>query len=101
MICGAFCDGSGASPPDLRQLVTEADAGVSWQEFDRMRGPARMDAAMRVGAALARRGPSRAWQLVGGLPGGDDREFLARGVLLEWADRAPEGAAEQLKVLPE
>jgi hypothetical protein len=86
---------------ELRQIFTRAGAGISWEEFDLLHGPARLDAAQRTGAVFARRDPSAAWQAVAALPPGEDRHFLQRGVLVEWATRAPLAAAEQLKLLPE
>jgi hypothetical protein len=85
---------------DLRDIVEASGSGISWQDFDRMSGAERMNAAVRIGSALARVRPRESWRLVRDLPSGDDREFLMRGILLERADRDPAAGLRDLLELP-
>ncbi len=84
---------------NLKAIVETSMAGISWQEFQRLSGPERMNDLVRIGSALAHVQPRQAWSSVKELQSLDDREFLMRGVLLEQAQADPAAALRELEEL--
>lgn len=80
--------------------IVEASRVIPWDEFSRMTGPGRNNAALRIGSAFAQARPHDAWTSVRNLPLSDDREFLMKGVLLELAQRDPAAGLRDFMELP-
>jgi hypothetical protein len=98
LACGAL---AAAMADGLQEIVEASGTGIRWADYERMTGPERMNAAVRIGSALARSRPQGAWGDAKRLPGSDDREFLMRGILLDRADRDASAGLRELMELPE
>jgi hypothetical protein len=101
LFLGTFPAFSEIPASDLKSIVEGSGAGISWQQFERLAGPQRMNAAVRIGSALAHAIPHQAaWQSAKDLPPGDDREWLMRGILLELAAQDAPAGFRDLTELP-